>query len=116
MGALLFAQGDVEHAVNYVQKALDDANFYNARQRKIEIGGVLPVIEQSRYKDMRAQRNVMILCIVMAFALLGVSVVSSLFIKKQMRKLKLATRIIQERNQKLEQANEIGRASCRERV
>ena len=48
VGALLFAQGDVEHAVNYVQKALDDANFYNARQRKIEIGGVLPVIEQSR--------------------------------------------------------------------
>lgn len=105
VGALLFAQGDVEHAINYVQKALDDANFYNARQRKIEIGGVLPVIEQSRYKDMRAQRNVMILCIVMAFALLGVSAVSSLFIKKQMRKLKLATRIIQERNQKLEQAN-----------
>ena len=54
---------------------------------------------------MWAQRNVMILCIVMAFVLLGVSVVSSLFIKKQMRKLKLATRIIQERNQKLEQAN-----------
>ena len=105
VGATLYAQGDVDHAIEYVQKSLDDANFYNARQRKIEIGNVLPIIQQSRYKDMKTQRNVMILCIIMACSLLLVSVMGTLFIKKQMKKLRQAARIIEERNSKLEMAN-----------
>ena len=105
VGTLLYARGDVDHAIEYVQKALDDANFYNARQRKIEIGNVLPIIQQSRYKEMKNQRNVMVLCIIMACALLGVLALSTLLIKRQMRKLKQATRTIEERNKKLEEAN-----------
>lgn len=105
VGTLLFAKGDIDHAIEYVQKALDDANFYDARQRKIEIGNVLPVIQQNRYKDMRSQRNVMLLCIVMACVLLIVLASSTIFIKKQMKKLKQATHTIEERNQKLEEAN-----------
>ena len=105
VGALLYAKGDVDHAIEYVQKALDDANFYDARQRKIEIGNVLPIIQQNRYKDMRSQRNVMLLCIVMACVLLIVLATSTIFIKKQMRKLKQATRTIEERNKKLEETN-----------
>ncbi len=105
VGTLLYAKGDVDHAIVYVQKALDDANFYDARQRKIEIGNVLPIIQQSRYKDMRSQRNVMLLCIVMACVLLIVSALSTVLIKKQVKKQKLAKRTIEERNKKLEEAN-----------
>ena len=106
VGSLLFAKGDVDHAMVYVQKALDDANFYDARQRKIEIGNVLPIIQQSRYKDMRSQRNVMLLCIVMACVLLIVLASSTVYIRKQVRKQKQAKRIIEERNKKLEEMNE----------
>lgn len=106
VGSLLFAKGDVQHAIVYVQKAFDDANFYDARQRKIEIGNVLPIIQQSRYKDMRSQRNVMLLCIAMACVLLIVLASITVYIKKQVRKQKLAKRIIEERNKKLEEANE----------
>lgn len=102
VGELLYAKGDVEHAIDYVQKAMDDANFYNARQRKIEIGGILPVIQQNRYKDVMAQRNVMILCIVMACALLVVLTVSTIWIRKQLKQLKLAKDTIEERNSRLE--------------
>lgn len=107
VGALLYAQGDVNRALIYVQKALDDANFYNARQRKIEIGTILPIIQQARYKDMRTQRNIMILCIIMACLLLGVLTFSTFLIKKQVKQLKLAKRTIEERNIKLEQANSL---------
>lgn len=103
VGELLYAQGDVECAIGYVQKALDDANFYNARQRKIEIGGILPVIQQSRYKDVMTQRNVMLLCIIMALSLLVVLAVGTFLIRKQVRQLKLAKDTIEERNQKLEE-------------
>lgn len=105
VGAILYSKGDVNLAIEYVQKALDDANFYNARQRKIEIGNVLPVIQQSRYKEVEAQRNVMILCIILALSLLVVLGASTLFIKKQVRKVKLANEVIGERNQKLEETN-----------
>ena len=105
--SILYAKGNVELAIEYMQKALDDANFYNARQRKIEIGNILPIIQQSRYKDMRSQRNVMLLCIVMAAALLVVLAVATILIKKQVRQLKEAKRIIEERNHKLEQANSL---------
>ena len=106
VGSLLYARGDVEHAIEYVQKALDDANFYDARQRKIEIGDILPVIQQNRYKDVMTQRNVMILCIIMACSLLVVLAASTVLIRKQLAKLKLAKNTIEERNLRLEQAIE----------
>ena len=105
LGSILYAKGEVELAIEYMQKAFDDANFYNARQRKIEIGNILPIIQQSRYKDMRSQRNVMLLCIVMIVVLFVVLALSTILIKKQLGKLKEAKRIIEERNHKLEQAN-----------
>lgn len=105
VGAILYSQGQVNTAIEYVQKALDDANFYNARQRKIEIGNVLPVIQQSRNNDLEKQRNMMILCIIMVCALLIVLAVSTMLIKKQVKKVKQANKTIGERNQKLEEAN-----------
>ncbi len=107
VGAMLYERGDVNTAIEYVQKALDDANFYNARQRKIEIGNVLPVIQQSRNNDLESQRNIMLLCVAMAFALLVVLAVSTILVRKQVKKVKLAYRTIGERNQKLEEANRL---------
>ena len=105
VGAILYSQGEVNTAIEYVQKALDDANFYNARQRKIEIGNVLPVIQQSRYNDLEKQRNMMLLCSVMVCVVLIVLAVSTLLIKKQVKKVRAANKTVGERNQKLEEAN-----------
>lgn len=105
VGAILYSQGEVNTAIEYVQKALDDANFYNARQRKIEIGNVLPVIQQSRTNDLETQRNMMILCSIMVCIVLIVLTVSTLLIKKQIKKVRAAYKTIGERNQKLEEAN-----------
>lgn len=106
VGALLYAKGDVETAIRYVQKAMDDANFYDARQRKIEIGDILPVIQQNRYKDVMKQRNVMILCVVMACALLAVLAFGTYLIRKQVKKLRQANKTIEERSTRLEQAKQ----------
>lgn len=39
--------GDSEHASKYIHLALDDAEFYGSQLRKVEIGTVLPAIENS---------------------------------------------------------------------
>ena len=49
--------GDYERANRYVHQALADVQFYNTRLRKLEIGDILPIIEEDRYKAVRSQRN-----------------------------------------------------------
>lgn len=105
VGELLYADGDYNHAKTYVQKALDDANFYNARQRKLEIGSILPIIQEVRYKDMAWQRNIMLLCAILACALLVVLAAGTVIIRKQMKKLQQAKDTIEEHNRQLAVAN-----------
>mgnify|MGYP000000655620 CR=1 FL=1 len=105
VGELLYADGDYNHAITYVQKALDDANFYNARQRKLEIGSILPIIQEVRYKDMAWQRNIMLLCAILACALLVVLAAGTVIIRKQMKKLQQPKDTIEEHNRQLAVAN-----------
>jgi type II secretory pathway pseudopilin PulG len=102
VGALVFEKGDFNRATVYVQKALDDANFYDARQRKIEIGNILPIIQQDRYNVVKKQRNTMLLAVAIVSLLLIGLFISLYFLRRQMRKLQEARTTIEERNRELE--------------
>ena len=43
-GQELFRQGNVNEAYVFIKQAMDDAEFYGARLRKIKIGAVLPIV------------------------------------------------------------------------
>lgn len=106
VGALLYKQGDIWHATHYVQMALNDANFYGARQRKIEIGNILPIIQQDRFNMVEKQRNIILIATLIAVALLVVLFSSFILIRRQMKKLQEARHIIEERNHSLQQTND----------
>ena len=106
LAGLLYEDGDIERATRYVQLSLDDANFYDARQRKIEIGRILPIIEQDRYNIVKSQRNTMITALVaaaLAILILGISIY---VIRRQMRKLQQARQLIEARNNDLLKTNQ----------
>lgn len=103
---LLYGRGDIDRANNYIQHALADANFYNARHRKIEIGSILPIITQERLDNMKHQRNLLIGGIALFLLLFILLLTATLIIYKQMKKLHVSRRIIQERNRQLQQTNE----------
>ncbi len=106
LAKLLYREGDIQHATEYVRESLSNANFYGARQRVIEVSSVLPIIEQDRYKIMHAQRNaIAIAAVVFILFLIGL-LMAGWFIRKQMIKLKKAQAIIARRNQQLEAKNE----------
>ena len=106
LAKLLYREGDIQHATEYVRESLSNANFYGARQRVIEVSSVLPIIEQDRYKIMQAQRNaIAIAAVVFILFLIGL-LMAGWFIRKQMIKLKKAQAIIARRNQQLEAKNE----------
>lgn len=104
-GSVLYAMGDYAHAISYVQKALDDANFYGARQRMIEINNILPIIQRDRYESVARQRNTMIVAISVVSILFIFLFITSFILKRKMTELQTARHTIEERNKQLEESN-----------
>jgi len=114
LAELLYKNGDIKHAAKYIQLSLDDANFYNARQRKIEVGEILSIIEQNRYNIIKTRSNILIGGITLS-TILGLIMLTAFFIiYKQKKKLQNARSLIIKRNtqlgfinQQLSEANKI---------
>ncbi len=106
LGQLIMKHGgDVKRASAYVQTALEDANFYGSRQRKIEVGQIQPVVEQYKYRAVAQQRNTMIATTVIVCVMLLLLAGAMCYIFRQMKKLREARGTIEERNRLLELAN-----------
>ncbi len=105
LSQLLFEKGDIKNAYRYIKIALDDASFYNARHRKIEIASILPIIEGEKLNTVERQKKI-ITTYAIAASLLTIIVIISLFIiLNQMRRLKKAQQQIQSAYQSLTQIN-----------
>lgn len=105
LAGLLYERGDIDRANKYVKLALEDANFYNARHRKIEIGSILPIIEQDRFDIVKKQRNVLIGFVSIVSLLCILLLAATLIIYKQVKKLRTARHTIEERNRQLQLTN-----------
>jgi hypothetical protein len=95
---LLYNKGDIKGAYIYIQEAMDDAVFYGARQRKVQVGSILPVITSAKVNNVEEQRKIWLIysaiitllgCLVLVFAIITV---------KQLKKRKIAERALQEAN------------------
>jgi tetratricopeptide (TPR) repeat protein len=114
LAKLLYEQGDIENAYVFIKQALDDAEFYGARQRKVQISSILPVIAAARLTSVEGQRKIWLIYSSGLTVLILVIVVFSVIIFKQLKKLKAAEAVItlanvnlQETNQKLVEADKI---------
>ncbi len=104
LAQLLYKSGDVKNAYIYIKKAMDDAIFYGARQRKLQVSAILPIIASDRINYEEEQKRALffyaslltiLVCLVIAFAFI---------IYKQLQKLKIADKIILETNHNLERS------------
>jgi tetratricopeptide (TPR) repeat protein len=101
----LYEQKRIEKAFNYIQYALNDANFYNARFRYFEISKALPIIT-SAYGQLNTQNNnwlkISLACISLLFIIL---LILLFYLQKQMTALKQARKRLNETNKNLEVMN-----------
>ncbi len=106
LAELLYKNADIKNAYVALQHALADAEFYGARQRKIQIGSLLPVVasEKLTYIEREEQRFIIFFSLITVLALLVIVVSIMLF--KQLKKLKLKEKIIDDKNIQLEKVNE----------
>lgn len=95
---LLYREGDVEKAYQYIKLAMDDAEFYGARYRKMQVAAIFPVIEGDRLLRVESRRQMLLLYSL--FITLSVVVFLSFIytIKKKNKKLVSAQTLLEESN------------------
>lgn len=102
----LYREGDISRANLYIEYALKDANFYNARQRKIEISKVYPIISGAYHMQVEQQNERLgrySTAITIISILLGGALI---WIYLQMRRLARARRHLHQANQQLQALNQ----------
>jgi Domain of unknown function (DUF6377) len=102
---MLYREGDIENAYAYVKIALEDANFYGARHRKIQVAAVFPIIEGQQLSLTESKRKMLLLYSSLITFLSLLMVAFGLIIYKQFKKLQEAKRTISEANTALTEIN-----------
>jgi hypothetical protein len=105
LGQELYRRGNIDDGYTFIQLAMDDAQFYGARLRKIQIGAVLPIIARERILiSENEKKKFLIYLLLIAVAAIIVSLVGFIvFI--QLKRVKEKERIIEEKNILLEKIN-----------
>jgi len=107
LAVLLNKKGDLDRAYQYIIIALDNATFYNARHRKMEISEVLPIIEGKRLATVENQRRKLLNYGMVTTILILIVTLFALIIFKQLTKLRTIRITIQNANTSLQNMNEM---------
>jgi Response regulator containing a CheY-like receiver domain and an HTH DNA-binding domain len=101
----LYREGNIEKAHEYIRIAMDDASFYGANHRVIQVASIFPLIEGHRHAAVEA-RNTLITVYAVGITLFALLLIGFGFIVyKQNQKLETAKQVISESNAKLMEAN-----------
>ncbi|SEK79168.1 hypothetical protein SAMN04488505_101894 [Chitinophaga rupis] len=106
LAQLLYEEGDFEQASIYIEKAIDDATFYGARQRKMQVSAMLPIIQGAKISYIERQRKLWLTYALIATLVLIILGLLIVVIYKQFNKLKRAEKTISDARNNLEQANQ----------
>ena len=78
---------EYDRAYIYIHAAMEDADFYNARHRKLSINPILPIIEQAQLEIMTRQRNLMGSIMVLSILVVVLLIVAFMIYRRQHRQL-----------------------------
>lgn len=106
LAILLFQEGDIARAYNYISCSLEDVNFGKARYRFVDIAEYLPIIQVANDARIRADEN-RVLIFLMVLLLLVVTLISAFFfIRKKNSKLLKVKQSLAEQNLRLQEMAE----------
>jgi hypothetical protein len=106
LAQLLYKKGDVRNASSYIEVAIRDAIFYGARQRKVQVSAILPLIEAEKISRVEVQKSVFLTWSIIATILLLAVIVLAIIVLRQLGRLQTAQRIITEAHNKEQAANQ----------
>ena len=100
-----FKMGQIETANRYVNLAMDDATFYDAKHRKIEISFILPIIEKAQFSKVKSKNDLLenIIILLTLFALIIIFFL--IIIVKQLKEKNASKKVMAEALSKLQEMN-----------
>lgn len=101
----LYKQGDLNNAFIYIKQAMDDATYYGARHRQVQISSIMPIIEAKRIKTIEEQRRSLFIYSSIITVLVFFVIAFAFIIFRQLKKLRIADNIIKEANATLQENN-----------
>lgn len=101
----LFKQGHLEEANRYINLAMDDATFYDARHRKIEISSILPIIEKAQLNKVKDKNDMLEKIVILLTVLALIIVLFLVIIVKQLKERNASRKVMAESYQKLQEMN-----------
>ncbi|MDR3188129.1 MAG: DUF6377 domain-containing protein [Prevotellaceae bacterium] len=101
----LLNDDEIDRSNRYIKKSLEDANFYNARLRNVQIAKILPVIDKAYQLEREKRQKSLLLTVITIgmLTLMGVGVICYLF--KQMQNLSRTRKKLMAANTNLRKAN-----------
>jgi hypothetical protein len=102
---LLYEDGDVSRAYNYMKRSLDDALFCNARLRTYEISKMMPIIDEAYQVQTESRQRLMLITLISISSLSILLIVAVFFVYRQMKKLSVARKNLSVANEQLNQLN-----------
>lgn len=105
MAELLYNLGNVDKAYKYINHAMDNAEFYGAKQRKVQVGSVMPMITAAYVHDIDKQRRTLLNYLIGIAALSLITIALAITTFYQFRKLRRKERLVQQMNSDLQITN-----------
>ncbi len=102
LAQLLYKKNDVKNAYLYINEAMDDANYYGARQRKVQVSANLMVIASGKVNSVEEQRKMLFLFVLILGLFMLLIVIFAVIIYRQLVKIRKADKVITETNASLQ--------------
>lgn len=106
LAILLYKEGDINRAYNYIKCSMEDATFCGARFRIMEISEILPIINAAYDKKVGQEKEKLFRYLILISALSFILVISLLFIWRQLKKLSSAKKSIKNMYEDMRLMNE----------
>lgn len=105
LATLLYREGDIGRAYQYMTCAMEDASYSKSRFRTLQISEALPVIIDAYDKKMKEEKASLFKYLVLISLLSVILVLSLFFIYRQMKKLSLARKEVSRMLEGVKQMN-----------
>lgn len=106
LSELLFKQKELQSASSIIRKAYNDAIFYGAQQRKLQVGAILPLIEQEILENIERERKRLYIQYIGAIIFSVILICFLAVIYRQFKKIQKARKTIAAGHEALQKIND----------
>lgn len=105
LASLLYEDGDIDRAYDFLKCSMEDATRCNARLRTIEISQVFPIIDKAYQQKTMRQKNELMISLICISILSVFLILAIIYVYRQMKRLAEARRKLYNANTSLNDLN-----------